>query len=132
MKLKNAAITVIANHDYVRIELHDKTASITFAEVTLTPEQFTKAMSSLAYTPCETNVRGLDLVNKKMEWKNFEFEIPNDWMNEKKNAERIIKDVCPEGWEPSMYFGSQDSFFKKDGKRFARVTIRRWVDIMED
>ena len=27
----------------------------------------------------------------------------------------------------TTFFGSQNSFFKRDGKQYARCTIRRWV-----
>ena len=67
-------------------------------------------------------------LNKKLEHKRFVFKLPPvDGWRDKETAKEIIQKVCPEGWKPDMGFNSQDSFFSKDGKEYARTTIRRWV-----
>jgi hypothetical protein len=61
----------------------------------------------------------------------LEFEVPkwNTDISDKEQAMELAKEHCPYGWTPDLYFNSQDSFFYKDKKRFARTTIRRWVEI---
>ena len=129
MKLKNGRITMLASEDGMKIELHDNDASITFAHIKLTPIQLAQALGRLGYTECEIEVRLLDKIGKKMEHKGFTFELPEtDTFRNKDLAKKIGAESCPEGWESDLHFGSQGSFFTKDGKQYARTTIRRWVD----
>lgn len=125
MKLTDGRITILASDEGVEIELHDKDASITFAKVKFTPEQFAQALSRLAYTECKIEVYGLDKVGTKMKYESFEFEFPIGAQREE--AKRLVKEQCPEGWEPALYFNSQDSFFWRGDKQYARTTIRKWI-----
>lgn len=130
MKLKEAAISILVGEDVTTIELYDKTASIKFAEIKLTAEQFCQALSRLAHTPCQIEVHNLDNVGKMMEHRPFEFAVPEKIWNSKNHRELIAvyaKKICPKGWISSDYFNSQDSFFFEGKQRMARCTIRRWV-----
>lgn len=129
MKIETAQITILVGRDSTTIELRDKNASITFARVTLTPEQLSAALSRSAYTPCEIEVVGLDKVGKKMEMKELTFEVRVEFSSRTSDAvHQIALRVAPEGWIPDNYYASQSSFFHNDdGKKFARTTIRRWV-----
>ena len=130
MKLDNAKITIMVDQSRTTIELHDSKSSILIASIELTAEQFCRAIGRGAYTECVIEMNdSLHLLNKTMENKYFEFEIPDVGYKEEQRVakEQVIK-LCPEGWEPDLYFASQDSFFRKDEKSFARCTIRRWVN----
>ena len=125
-----AQITILARYeDEIQIKVNDKTSGITFLDITLTREQFVNAaMNRLGN--CEVKkaeVRFLDLVGKKMEMRNFEFPITVSGYDYKKAATEQIEDYCPKEWEPDMYFSSRDSFFEKNGIKYARTIIRRWV-----
>ena len=37
-KLKNGAITILCDREYVKIEIHDQDAAIQFLEIEMTPE----------------------------------------------------------------------------------------------
>jgi len=128
MKIKDGRITMLASEFGMRIELHDNEASTTFAVVTLSPKQLSQALGRLGYTECKIEVANLDIVGKKMEHEKFEFEVPKDpsWRNKDLVRQTALR-ACPEGWKPDLSFSSQGSFFKKDGKDYARTTIRRWV-----
>lgn len=121
-------ITLLFNHDGLRIEVTDKEASVRFLDIELNQKQTCQALSRLGNTPCEIRVQGLDRIGKKHECKIFEFELGNvEWLKEKESAIKKVKKLCPEGWVPDLYFSSQSSFFTKDGKKCARTFIRRWV-----
>lgn len=132
MKINNASITILINRDCAIIELHDHASGITFLNLQLTPAQLTSALSRLSRTPVESmEVKDLDKLNKKMEVQQHEFEIPDygyQYRQHLDDIKRLAIQTCPEGWQPDEYYGSQNSFFEKDGKRYARVVIRRWVD----
>jgi len=130
MKLKEAAITILVNEDGATIELYDKEASIQFAEIKLTAEQFCQAVSRLAHTPCQISVYNLDNIGKTMEHRSFEFAVPQkiwDSPNHREKIAEYARKICPKGWVSSDYFNSQNSFFIKNEKRMAQCIIRRWV-----
>lgn len=126
---RKGKISILINREYTEIEIKDDLANVTFVKVRLTPEQFSAALGRLAYVNCELDLRGLDKVGKKHECKTFEFEITYS-----KTKEDLAL-ACNEAlfaqgmyeWVSDNYFRSQNSFFKKDGKDWARCTIRRWV-----
>jgi hypothetical protein len=129
VKLTKASITILVEREEVRITLHDETASANFAEIKLTPGQFTAALSRLCNVACEIEVKELEKLNKKHENIYHVFEFPAEW-GFRPDKEKLYDLACktaPEGWTPDNYFSSQNTFFEKDGKRFCRVTIRRWV-----
>ena len=123
-----AQITVTATYDdAINITVQDKTSTVRFLEMTMTREQFINAtMNRLACTGVlKASVNGFDRVGKTMEMDDFVVEIPK-W-HDSEGAVRIVRKECPDGWVPDLYFGSQGSFFDKDGRHYARTTIRRWV-----
>jgi len=127
----DSRVTILGDCDGVTITIKDRTSNTDFVEVKLTPEQFCQAaLGRLMITECEGRVRNLDHVGLKHENKSHEFEIPENlsYGEERKEIVRKLSiETCPEGWQPDNYFESQNSFFKKDGKEYARCTIRRWV-----
>lgn len=132
MKLENACITFLVSEDKTTIELRDRNAATIFARVELTAVQLSQMLSRISNTDCQCEVFGLDRVGKKHEHETWEFEISQD-LRGSQNSEELhkmaLKSLALAGmdWMPDGYFGSKDSFFTRDGKDFARVTIRRWT-----
>lgn len=119
--------------DDVEIDVYDTTSGVNFLEIHMSREQFINAvMNRLGHTELkQAIVTDLHKVGKTREGKVFEFEIPeeNRYGKEKEFAVKMVKELCPDGWIPEVGFSSQDSFFYgKDGKRYARTKIMRWVD----
>lgn len=66
---------------------------------------------------------------KKLETRNFEFELPeHNYNNRLEITRETVKKVVPDGWTPDMSFSSRESFFTRDKKEYARTTLRRWVE----
>jgi hypothetical protein len=129
MKIENAKITMIINRDCTEIEIHDADANTTLARVKLTPEQLSMILSRQGYVECECNTGDLKKIGKKHENKYFEFEITYSKSKEDLALacnEAIFQQGMHE-WESDNYYSSQNSFFSKDGKDYARTVIRRWV-----
>jgi hypothetical protein len=128
MKLQGK-ITMLVNTDYTTIQIEDSISSTLFCEVTLSPEQLSAILSRLACVSCELELHGLEKIGKTHECKTFEFEISEkeykdrDSVVLKAKADSLLKDE----WVAEDYFNSQNSFFKKEKKQYARCTIRRWV-----
>jgi hypothetical protein len=127
----DAKITMLFRHDGMDIEIHDDDADVTFCKIHLTQEQTCQALSRLSHTTIDLcEVHALDVVGKKREYDTLEFlfEDHGFYNGRGKRAYEEAQKVCPAGWEASGYFGSQGSFFQKDGKQYASCTIYRWVD----
>ena len=116
------------NCDYVSIKIRDDDASIRFCEARVKYAEFAQLITGLAYVDCELEVDGLQNVGKVREHKKFEFPLPEGTFHTKEQAQRSLVEHIPESWSSSGYFNSQDSFFIKDGKPWARTTIVRWVN----
>ena len=127
-----AKLTVLLPQDEegpVRIEIDDADAAVRFLELEVPTVAFVAALGRLAMVRCVASARHLGIVGKRLEHKQLVFEMPEHvGYNERKGkAAELATKHCPKGWVPDLYFGSQDSFFQKDGKDCAQTTIRRWV-----
>ena len=129
MKIEGA-ITFLINRDYSEIEIHDTNANINFCKIRITPEQLSEMLSRQEYVRCEISVAELQKVGKKHENKQYEFEIGGVKKDDEETlylcAVRSLSEDKMSDWTPDKYFRSQNTFFKKDGKEYARCTIRRW------
>lgn len=130
MELTNARISMLVNKDYTDIEIEDNDSLTVIVKIQLTPEQLSQMLSRQAYVKCEKCQTGnLSKVGKKHENKTFEFEVA--FSKAQKELELACNMALLEQkmyeWVPDTYYQSQNSFFMKDGKEWARTTIRRWV-----
>lgn len=131
MKIKGK-ISIFIGKEQTTIEIYDDNASCMILEATLTPDQLSGALSRISHTDCELVVLegAFNKIGKTHENKTHEFKLPKYLRSYKRDKDQLIAEVkrtCPKGWTPDNYFGSQDSFFKKDGEDWARCTIRRWI-----
>lgn len=114
--------------DYIEIRIRDDLSCEEFVTAKLSLATFATAITGLARAECKIELHGLDRVGKKHEWRSLEFPMPKcDYKDRKSVAIVASQDYIPEGWTSDNYYGSQESFFRKDGVDMARVTIRRWV-----
>ena len=130
-ELKEPKISMIINSDITTIELFDSESVQVFARVTLTNDQLASMLSRLHRTDCKIQVKNLELVGTKMEHQSFEFEIDKEMQYSRisinNHCLKALDDKGMAEWIPDNHYGSKDTFFEKDGKAFARTTIRRWV-----
>jgi hypothetical protein len=116
----------------IKIEIEDTKANSLIATVKLDAVAFCMAtLGNLASMKCTIGVGELEKVGKKMLIDKLVFEVPENLFfsaDSKDVAAKLAVKECPDGWEPQLYFNSQNSFFTKDGKAFAQCTIRKWVE----
>ncbi len=130
MKLEKASIDILVGAESTTIEIMDKKSRTVFVSVELTPDQLSQALSRIKNTPCEVSVNNLDRVGKTLEHEDFEFKMPdwhNRWRDDKSKLHEYVTSMLSNDWVADGYFGSQNSFFTKDGEDWGRCTIRRWV-----
>lgn len=124
------SVTFLINREYSEIEIQDEDANIMFCKIKITPEQLSAMLSRQTFVKCEIEVSNLKKVGKIHECKQYEFEIQyTDKHDEEKLhllAYSSLRNDDMSEWIPDKYFRLPNSFFKKDGKQYARCTIRRW------
>jgi hypothetical protein len=124
-KLKGQ-ITLISNKDGAILQLRDCNSTIGFLEIYIKPEDLCHLIGGQGRVDCDFDIYLDNRIGKKHENKKFEFEIESrDLFSHELKA--IADSQLTDGWIADKYFSSQDSFFTKDGKQYARCTIRRWV-----
>jgi hypothetical protein len=119
------------NYLPIKITIDDVNAVTQFLEIEMSLEDFAECLTGLAARPCVFDARGLERIGKKREMQDFIFELPDGTMfgsKTKEIATELAIKLSPIGWEVSTYFNSQNSFFKENGKEWARTHILRWVD----
>lgn len=129
-QLMDGKITLLVNSDETTIEVEDVNSRLSVIKIKLTPEQLSQALSRLSSTPCQFQFNDSGLIGKIHKCKKIEFELPDELQGYSRDdgvLHLFALTKCSDGWVPDKYFGSQDSFFTKDGRRWARCTIRRWV-----
>ena len=132
MKARIGIARTTSSHEYdsISIEIHDDKSNITICRGKITLENYAKVLTGLHGVEFDYEHGDLSKVGKEMEVGEHRFELPSDSYDREERL-RVARDeaiaTCPEGWKPDMYFGSRDSFYAKDGKNYARCTIRRWV-----
>lgn len=133
MKTIEGRITILVNDNKVLVELRDELSRVKFAKVELTPSEFCRLLSRTVEIDCTIDINGLEKVGKKLIISHLEFEMPDGgWGNREDTARQLVVEKCPEGWEPDLYFGSRDNFFRRDNKNWVRATIRKWVEVTTD
>ncbi len=119
--------------DLIVVSISDKAAGIRqMVSVEMSLEDFARAATGIAEQPGRGRARQLEGCGRKQETKNFHFEMPPGSAStygdgRKKIAREAIRETCPHGWKPDLSFNSQNTFWKQDGKQWARTVIRRWV-----
>lgn len=121
---------MLVGSESTTIEIRDNNSDTTFVSIELTPEQLSRCLSKQGDVKCELDIRGIERVGKKHEWKTFEFKVPSNYDRYKSKCSDLafhVDELLSDGWKSDHYFKSQTSFFNKDGELWGRATIRRYV-----
>ena len=114
----------------IQITVTDEDARVEFLQLRMTLDAFARCVTGQSMIECNLKVRGLKNVGKVYEQRPLEFQLKqrNYGNNRKSNAIKKADHLTPDGWTASHYFGSQNSFFTKNGENWARTYMYRWVD----
>jgi hypothetical protein len=121
-------LSIQINEEHVNITFMDSYNEV--CSLNVGHREFNQALGRLSCVPClDADVRP-EVAGKIMEHKPFEFQIDLTGVSYKRK--RVVTrvkalELCPDGWYPDTHFGSQESFFERDGEQWARTTIRRFV-----
>lgn len=112
----------------VSIRFREETSGQQFMEVEITHEEFSKALSSLAERPIEMQVAETERLGKRKISQEIIVEVPKDYDKEsaRKAVTKFVEKQSKEDgkpWIADLYLGSQNSFFYRGEKRYARTNM---------
>lgn len=119
---------------HISITLADIDAVVQFAQIRMSLADFAQCVTGLSRIDCDIELKNLDKTGKQRIREQIEFELPDDTDSycssdqRKAVALNVARELVGDEWEVDGYFGSQDSFFQRDGKPMARTSIMKWVD----
>jgi hypothetical protein len=115
--------------DEISITIQDENSLARFLDIKITAKDLMLALTNRADVEMSFDVRALDNVGKHRILKEIEFEIGNiDYSNRQDIAHRQALAECRGTiWIPSSYFGAQNSFFERDGKKYARTDAHAYL-----
>lgn len=116
--------------ELIEVRIKDMDAGVTFAEIHIPLADFASCLTGMSYVDCEMELRGTDNLGKLKVSESFDVSMGKEesYSDRKGRAKAAALSQCPEGWVISTYFGSQGSFYTKDGEEFGRTTITKWID----
>ena len=115
--------------DRIEISVKDNSSRNRFVNISMTLEDFAKALMGLDEVNCEHKLIKPEIVGKVKEIETLEFKIPSATISDRKSvAAAIANEEIPEGWELWDSFSSQNSFFSIGDTSMARCKIIRYVD----
>lgn len=136
MKQLKGKIDLLFDRDKgLEIRVEDKTSGVQFLEVNVPAESVCTMLSRQTHINCDLEVRGLELVGKHEWFGDIEFRLPGSLQSYHPDREAVTEycnKICPDNFNPSNYWGSQNSFFERDGMYWARTTVRTYLKNKED
>jgi hypothetical protein len=126
-KLQGKLTICKSSNGTVLLRIEDSNSLIQFLEIEIPLADFSEALFGLAYRPCSYSIIGTDVLGKQRYQEDYIFEI-NTFRNiEQAKLTAITLSQQDPIWNYSSYFGSQDSFFSKDGKYYAKTTRYKYI-----
>lgn len=121
-------VTISRSSDYkIRIYIRDDNSRMEIARVTLSLEEFAKAITSMPASGT-AEYRGLDVVGKTKIIEARSVEYPHYGYGKREDMSQWLEDNCQEkGWILDTYLGSQGSVAIRDGKTILHYSVMKWV-----
>lgn len=129
-KLTISVVNLNQDDEYVEVCIADEDTCDAVIVAKISTTDFARAvigrLARVSIESCEVNAKH---VGTKRESMALVLPLPDeaDYTNYREVATSEIEKHCPEGWEPSLYLGSQNSFFSHGGQKFVRTTAYRYV-----
>lgn len=127
MDIKATIAISRTSHGEIKIHFSDKASRVGFLEVTLTPAEFTNAITGLYGQEVPAIVRGLDKVGKTLVRGNRTLKCPLDSWDKTVLSAWLEENGKEDGWIVSSYLGSQNSIVRKDNETHLNYEVYKYV-----
>lgn len=123
----NTKIDILFNNNGLTINIYDVASGLPIAEIELDSTQTLEALSRQSHTYCNMKTYNLDKIGKKLNIAYLYCKLPTNVFRDVEMAVQEVVNNCPEGWEPDLFFNSQDSFMNDSkGNRWCVSIIRKY------
>jgi hypothetical protein len=126
-KYVNVTITR-TSRDLISIRLRDSASRIEFVEVTMSLDDFARAVTGLSEISAKAELRGLEHVGKTKQIEQRRVECPIKSYSRDVLQNWLEENCQEEGWIINSYLGSQNSISYKDDKTIINYSVYRYID----
>lgn len=137
LKLRSGA--VLSNHSdgYVLLEIEDAISGIQIIDIQMSYSDFGKFIKGCGSIRVEANVRGLDMLGKKLvrEGRRVLCPLKPNWASKKTEFKEWLEANCQEeGWSLSTYLGSQNSITpaRDSNGYWLEYSVFKYVEITDE
>jgi len=122
------------SEDEVSITIRDVDSRRDFLNIKMRLADFSRALLNEARIPCSLETRDMDKVGKIKKEIPLIFECGLTlYINSNIQAlNKLAEEAAKEGYKPSTYYGSKNSFFQVGKKHYARTTQCKYVNRGEE
>jgi hypothetical protein len=114
----------------VNIRVEDELSGAQFLDLTISHEEFSRALGHLSSRPCEFEVRGLAYIGKQRVTEQRTAIAPDLGYDRQKYAAWLTENAQEEGWMLNTYLGSQSSIAaQKDGTQLLHYSVTKYVEV---
>lgn len=120
----------IAGQGFIEISIEDKKSGIEFVRARISYMEFTQAVTGLGSRPAFLELRGLENVGNKYEYKSMAVFVPeHDMQNQDAVTKKAVTEVEIDGWIGSVSDAQNHHKLasKTDDGAFYNVGFQRWV-----
>jgi hypothetical protein len=126
-KYVNVTITR-TSRDLISIRLRDSASRIEFVDVTMSLDDFARAVTGLSEISAKAELRGLEHVGKTKQIEQRRVECPIKSYSRDVLQNWLEENCQEEGWIINSYLGSQNSISYKDDKTIINYSVYRYID----
>lgn len=119
------------SRDEVHIRIEDRASSVEFVDVSMSYEEFAKALTGLSMVDATAEVRSLEVVGKTRIHETRKTLCPLDTYNKADLVDWLNKNCQEEGWTLQTYLGSQTSVKRTEAGTELNYSVIKYVDTQE-
>jgi hypothetical protein len=112
----------------VCIKVTDTLSSTAFVEISISHEEFSRALSSLSHRPCTAEVKGLDHVGMKLVREDRQARCPHGFLTREQAESWLLENAQEPGWQMDPYLGSQRSRVSHSGGLILNYAVFKYID----
>lgn len=124
-----------SSQGYIHLTIEDTKSLAASVTIDLSYEQFALLITGMSIR-AEAEWHNADKVGLRREVREVVLDITGSPRSYSPSGETAIRDLYEKtkepGWVSDVYLGSQNSFFEKDGRKYARFPEYRWVPEKEE
>lgn len=114
----------------IHLYVIDELSEVTFLILRTSPEDLAKALTGNYTNECEFELRGAEVIGKRLEMKHEVVTIPGDGAYTEELIQQVVAPLEVDGWMARTYTIGNHHY--QEGRRSYKISLIRFVDAGED